>query len=166
MSNVANRSSAVAGKPGPSVRRERTYISALQAISRDEEAEDALAAGLLSENAAQISGKFFKSLGTARKPCGKGTGPLLEHGPAPGFVYLGDCDMNERDQQLLEKQLRGSQRARRYDGPMMLAILAVFLTGLSLGAFIVGESEPAGVAANNPAPTVAVLNGVPVIARE
>jgi hypothetical protein len=43
--------------------------------------------------------------------------------------------MDRRDQELLDKQLRHVQIAPRSDGIMILALLAVFFTGMALGGF-------------------------------
>jgi hypothetical protein len=43
--------------------------------------------------------------------------------------------MDRRDQELLDRQLRHVQIAPRSDGIMILALLAVFFTGMALGGF-------------------------------
>jgi hypothetical protein len=44
--------------------------------------------------------------------------------------------MDQRDQELLEKQPRPVASAPRNDGTMILAIVAVFLAGMTLGSFM------------------------------
>jgi hypothetical protein len=41
--------------------------------------------------------------------------------------------MTRRDQELLDRQLRGLHIQPRHDGTMILAIVAIFLTGIFLG---------------------------------
>jgi hypothetical protein len=41
--------------------------------------------------------------------------------------------MTRRDQELLDRQLRGLHIQPRHDGTMMLAIAAIFLAGIFLG---------------------------------
>jgi hypothetical protein len=43
--------------------------------------------------------------------------------------------MDRRDQELLDRQLRHVQIAPRNDGVLMLALLAVFFTGMAVGGF-------------------------------
>jgi hypothetical protein len=47
--------------------------------------------------------------------------------------FRGDFDMTRRDQELLDRQLRGLHIQPRRDGTMILAIVAVFLAGIFLG---------------------------------
>jgi hypothetical protein len=42
--------------------------------------------------------------------------------------------MTRRDQELLDRQLRGLHIQPRHDGTMMLAIVAIFLAGILLGS--------------------------------
>jgi hypothetical protein len=44
-----------------------------------------------------------------------------------------EVDMTRRDQELLDRQLRGLGIAPRYDGMTILAIVAVFVAGVWLG---------------------------------
>lgn len=58
--------------------------------------------------------------------------------------------MNRRDQELLDKQLRGLNIAPRSDGIMILAILAVFFTGIAIGGFLYAYTDnPVQIAAND-----------------
>jgi hypothetical protein len=58
--------------------------------------------------------------------------------------------MNRRDQELLDKQLSCLRLAPRHDGVMILAILAVFLVGMTVGGFLYAFTErPMRVAAND-----------------
>jgi hypothetical protein len=49
--------------------------------------------------------------------------------------------MDQRDQELLDKQLHGLGVAPRSDGVMIVGLLAIFLTGLLLGSFLYAYSE-------------------------
>jgi hypothetical protein len=44
-----------------------------------------------------------------------------------------EVDMTRRDQELLDRQLRGLCIPERHDGAMILAIVAIFLAGMFLG---------------------------------
>jgi hypothetical protein len=44
-----------------------------------------------------------------------------------------EVDMTRRDQELLDRQLRGLHIQPRHDGTMILAIVAIFLAGIFLG---------------------------------
>jgi hypothetical protein len=58
--------------------------------------------------------------------------------------------MNRRDQELLDKQLSSLHLAPRHDGVMILAILAIFLVGMTAGGFLYAFTErPMQVAAND-----------------
>jgi hypothetical protein len=75
--------------------------------------------------------------------------------------------MNDRDQELLGKQLHGLQPSPRNDGVMILAILAVFFAGIALGAFLIGYiSEPTEIASNDATPTIFPPNGAPPTTRQ
>lgn len=51
--------------------------------------------------------------------------------------------MNRRDQELLDKQLHAIYVPPRNDGVLMLAVVAVFLAGITLGSFLFAyTSEP------------------------
>jgi hypothetical protein len=58
--------------------------------------------------------------------------------------------MNRRDQELLDKQLHGLNLTPRSDGVMILAILAVFFTGIAIGGFLYAyTNNPVQIAAND-----------------
>jgi hypothetical protein len=58
--------------------------------------------------------------------------------------------MDQRDQELLEKQLRAINPAPRHDGVIIVTVLVGFLAGMTLGGFLVGHtSEPMRVASND-----------------
>jgi hypothetical protein len=60
--------------------------------------------------------------------------------------------MDQRDRELLDKQLHGLTVASRSDGTLMVGMLAIFLTGLALGSFLFAyKGAPMQFAANNPA---------------
>lgn len=69
--------------------------------------------------------------------------------------------MNRRDQELLDKQLRGLNITPRSDGIMMLAILAVFFTGMAVGGFLYAYTDepPMRLAYNDAAHAVALPDG-------
>jgi len=58
--------------------------------------------------------------------------------------------MNRRDQELLDKQSHGLNITPRSDGIMILAILAVFFTGIAIGGFLYAYTDtPVQIAAND-----------------
>ena len=76
--------------------------------------------------------------------------------------------MNQRDQELLDKQLHGLRIAPRSDGVMMLAILAVFFTGIALGGFLYAYTDepPIRIAANDSTATISLQHGAPPVTRQ
>jgi len=75
--------------------------------------------------------------------------------------------MNQRDQELLDKQLSRITPAPRSEGVMVLAVLTVFFVGMAFGGFLYAyESQPIRIASNDVTPTMAVLNGVPLTIRQ
>jgi hypothetical protein len=73
--------------------------------------------------------------------------------------------MDQRDQELLEKQLRRLNPPRS-DGVMTLAILAVFFAGMALGGFLFAyRSEPMQIASNDATPAIPFPNGAPPTTR-
>ena len=70
--------------------------------------------------------------------------------------------MDQRDQELLDRQVRRLAPSSRNDGAILLAVLAVFLAGMTLGGFLVDKSEsPMQVAANDTAPALSLPHGAP-----
>ncbi|HTC04819.1 MAG TPA: hypothetical protein VK749_15550 [Xanthobacteraceae bacterium] len=73
--------------------------------------------------------------------------------------------MTRRDQELLDRQLRGLHIQPRHDGTMMLAIAAIFLAGIFLGNLRSAAGETAHLSTIETAlsapdaanPTLAVL---------
>jgi hypothetical protein len=62
--------------------------------------------------------------------------------------------MDQRDQELLQKQLRAINPAPRHDGVIIATLLVGFLAGMTLGGFLVGHTnESMRVASNDVAPT-------------
>jgi hypothetical protein len=57
--------------------------------------------------------------------------------------YPEEVDMTRRDQELLDRQLRGLGIPRRHDGMTILAIVAVFVAGIWLGNLHSEASETA-----------------------
>jgi hypothetical protein len=75
--------------------------------------------------------------------------------------------MDQRDQELLDKQLHGLHPQPRHDGVMMLAIVAVFLAGMAAGAYLSAyQDEPMRVASNEAAPAISLPNTVPPALRQ
>ena len=71
--------------------------------------------------------------------------------------------MDQRDQELLDKQLRHLNPYPRSDGVMMLAILAVFFAGMAFGGFLFPyKSEPMQIASNDATPAIPFPNGAPL----
>lgn len=74
--------------------------------------------------------------------------------------------MDQRDQELLDKQLRGINPSPRNDGVLILAIVAVFLAGIILGGFLSAyKSEPMQIASNDATPGILLPNGAPLMTR-
>jgi hypothetical protein len=70
--------------------------------------------------------------------------------------------MDQRDQELLDKQLRGLNLSPRNDGVMVLAVFAVFFAGMALGGLVSAhKSEPMQIASNDATPAVSIPNGAP-----
>ena len=63
--------------------------------------------------------------------------------------------MDQHDRELLDKQLHAVAPLGRSDGVLLLAVLAVFFSGMALGGFMFGyESGPTRIAANNAPPAL------------
>ena len=74
--------------------------------------------------------------------------------------------MDQRDQELLDKQLRQLNLSPRSDGVIILAILAVFFAGMTLSGFLFSyKSEPVQIASNDATPAVSLPNVPPPITR-
>jgi hypothetical protein len=98
-------------------------------------------------------------LGRARHARWRENRPQLRDG-VPGHFFadisslLEIATMDQRDQELLEKQLLTINPAPRQDGVIIVTLLVGFLTGMTLGGFLVGHtSEPMRVASNDVAPS-------------
>jgi hypothetical protein len=77
--------------------------------------------------------------------------------------------MNRHDQELLDKQLRALPFAPRNDGVMILALLAMFLSGMTVGGFLYAFTDqpgPTRIAMNDSAPVIAFPNIALPIARQ
>jgi hypothetical protein len=71
----------------------------------------------------------------------------------------GVSEMEQRDWELLDKQLRGHQ-VPRDDGLIASTLAAVFFVGLILGGLLVAhESEPMRLASNNARTLISLANG-------
>jgi hypothetical protein len=58
-------------------------------------------------------------------------------------------EMDRRDRELLDKQLRRFDPTPRSPGTMILALVAVFLAGVTLGGFMFAyKAEPTRIASN------------------
>jgi hypothetical protein len=74
--------------------------------------------------------------------------------------------MDRRDHELLDKQLRQLNPSPRSDGVLILAMLAVFCTGMALGGFLFAyKSEPIQIALNDAPPAIVLPNGTSSITR-
>jgi hypothetical protein len=72
--------------------------------------------------------------------------------------------MNKRDQKLLDKQLRAVSPPSRHDGVVMIAIVGMFLAGMTFGSLLSAPAEkPIQLAAS--ASTPLAPNGAPPIMR-
>jgi hypothetical protein len=70
--------------------------------------------------------------------------------------------MNQRDQELLDKQVRHLNPYPRSDSVMMLAIVAVFFAGMALGNFLFAyKGQPLQIASNDAMLATSVPNGTP-----
>ena len=73
--------------------------------------------------------------------------------------------MDQRDLELLDKQMRAINRAPRRDGMIIVTVLMVFLAGMSLGHLLAGPgTEPTRVAVNDVAPVSP--EGLPLIVHQ
>lgn len=73
--------------------------------------------------------------------------------------------MDQRDQELLDKQMRAISPAPRRDGVVIVTVLMVFLAGMTLGGMLAGlASEPTRVAMNDTVPVAP--DGLPLTVRQ
>ena len=76
--------------------------------------------------------------------------------------------MDRRDQELLDKQLARFQPPPRRDGLMVLAVVGVFLAGVTADSFLFAYRSPHAIQVASSDGTMALaffLNGTPVVAR-
>jgi hypothetical protein len=74
--------------------------------------------------------------------------------------------MDQRDQELLDKQLRRIAPPSRHDGVMFFAVLAVFLAGVTFGGLLAAtRSGPTQIASNVATAANSLLNGAPASTR-
>ena len=75
--------------------------------------------------------------------------------------------MDQRDQELLDKQLWGvSPSPPRNGGIISLAFVAVFLTGTAIGGILfASESKQMQMASHDAQASISLLNGVPPTMR-
>jgi hypothetical protein len=84
------------------------------------------------------------------------------------FTFCGKqiSKMDQRDKELLDKQLRQLNPSPRSDSVVILAMVAVFLSGMALGGFLfANESEPVQIALNDAPPSMLLPNGTPSTMR-
>ncbi len=75
--------------------------------------------------------------------------------------------MTKYDQELLDKQMRELNASPRNDGVIMLAILAVFFVGMTLGGFLSAyKSESMQIAWNDATPAISLPNAAPPITQQ
>jgi hypothetical protein len=75
--------------------------------------------------------------------------------------------MDQRGQELLDKQLRGFNPPPRNDRIIMLVVLAVFFAGMTLGGFLTAyKSEPMQIASNDATPMISLSNSAPLSTRQ
>jgi len=68
--------------------------------------------------------------------------------------------MEERDWELLDKQLRGSNFSRRNDSLTIWMVVAVFFTGIAFGGIVcTPENRPIRIASNHTAAMACDYNG-------
>jgi len=74
--------------------------------------------------------------------------------------------MDQREQELLDKQLRQLNPSPRGDGVVILAILAVFFAGMALSGFLFSyKGEPVQIASNDATPAISLPNVPPPVTR-
>jgi hypothetical protein len=68
--------------------------------------------------------------------------------------------MDQRDQELLDKQTRGLIPPPRHDGVVALAIAAVFFAGMTFGGYLfANKNEPLQIASNGATPAIFLHDG-------
>jgi hypothetical protein len=68
--------------------------------------------------------------------------------------------MDQRDWELLDKQLRGSNFSRRSESLTIWMVVSVFFTGIALGGIVsTPENRPIQIASNHTAAMVCDYNG-------
>jgi hypothetical protein len=73
--------------------------------------------------------------------------------------------MDQRDQELLDKQMRAISPAPRRDGVIIATVLMIFLAGMTVGGLLVGSAnEPTRVAINDTVPVDP--DGLPLTMRQ
>jgi len=81
------------------------------------------------------------------------------------FSVLEIFAMDQRDVELLDKQMRAINRAPRRDGVIIVTVLVVFLAGMSLGHLLAAPgNEPTRVAMNDLAPVSP--EGLPLVVHQ
>jgi hypothetical protein len=72
--------------------------------------------------------------------------------------------MDERDQELLDKQLRHLGSPPRTDGVMILTIIAIFIAGVTVGGALFSHEDDSMQIASNDATAIHSPNGAQLIA--
>jgi hypothetical protein len=108
---------------------------------------------------------FQGSIGARPQAASRNAGPF--HAFHMGnFLAKEISKMDQRDQELLDKPLRGLNPSPGHDGVMILMVVAVFFAGMSLGSILSAyKSEPMQLASNDATPAISFLNGVPPTTR-
>ena len=73
--------------------------------------------------------------------------------------------MDQRDQELLDKQLR-AVRPPRNDCTTILMLVAVFFAGMTLGGILAHKSEPMRIASNDATAMISVPPGASLLMRQ
>jgi hypothetical protein len=77
----------------------------------------------------------------------------------------GDCAMDQRDQELLDRQMRAINPAPRHDGVIIVTVLVVFFAGMTVGGILAeSASAPMHVAMNDTVPLQP--DGLPLSMRQ
>jgi hypothetical protein len=75
----------------------------------------------------------------------------------------GNFKMDERDQELLDKQLRYLGSPPRNDGVMILTIIAIFIAGVTVGGALFSHEDDSMQIASNDATAIHSPNGAQLI---
>ena len=83
--------------------------------------------------------------------------------PAVCTRFIMGVPMNQRDQELLDKQLRWLRPSPPNAGVMVLAIVAVFVAGITLGGTVFAhESDPMQIVSNDATAAIYAVKDAPL----